>query len=217
MTCVVPKFEELFVSFGQDLPWITRLLLGLSRWFAAFWWLALLGGAGALFGATWLLRQSAVRLRVDRTVLRFPVAGRVIMKLEVSRIAQTLGALLDSGIGMIAALRITGQTARNRAVGQVFSSVIERVGHGDTLATALVQCGLFPPMVLSLVQTGEDSGQLPEMLAELAQIYEDESERAITGAVRLLEPLLIVVMGGVIAGIVAAVMLPIFRANALVT
>ena len=148
--------------------------------------------------------------------LKLPVVGKMLLKLEVSRISRTLSALVSGGVGMLAALRITGRTARNRAIRETFEPIIQRVADGDSVASAAERAKVYPPLMINLIRTGEDTGRLPDMLNELSEIYQEEAQRAVTGAVKLLEPVLIIVLGGIIAAIVAAVMLPIFEANAMV-
>jgi general secretion pathway protein F len=216
MTFVIPRFQELFRSFGQALPTPTRMLISLSG-FLSVWWPAVGAvAAGAVAVAFLALRRGGVRKRLDGVLLSLPVLGGMFLKLEMARIARTLGALLRGGVGILAALRITGATVRNRAVGGTFASILERVAGGTTMGAAMEESRLYPPLMVNLVRTGEETGQLPEMLEELSGIYEDEAQRAVSGAVKLLEPMLIVSMGIVIASIIAAVMLPIFQANAMV-
>ena len=216
MTFVIPKFQVLFESFGQKLPWPTVVLIAVSSFMASWWWAVLTAVAVLAILVHFVLKRPVVRDVVDRRMLKVPVLGSMLLRLEVARISRTLGALVDGGVGILNALRITAGTAKNLAVKRSFSSVIDGVAAGGSLAELLAQARLYPPLVVNLVRTGEDTGELPEMLKELAAIYEDEAERAVTGAVKLLEPMLIVVMGGIIAGIVAAVILPVFQANAMV-
>lgn len=216
MTFVIPRFEELFLSFGQQLPWPTRMLLAVSG-FLGRWWHLLLAGLGAaalsLIGA---FRKPALRLRADQAALRVPVFGQLLLKMEIARICRTLGTLLESGVGILEAIRVTGQVVANRAVGLVFPTLLKAVAGGEPLAAAVERPGIFPPMFVNLVRTGEEAGELPAMLGELADIYEDETERAVGGAVKLVEPILIVIIGGIVAGIVAAIMLPVFEINTMV-
>jgi len=213
MAFVIPKFEQLFKSFGQNLPWPTRLMIGVSGFTAQWWWAILLGvgvAAGLLVVA---LRKESVRFTVDRAALRLPLFGPMFRKMEVARIARTLGALLDGGVQIVKALEITAQTVRNRAVRATFGPIVRSVSEGNPLGEAMDKTGLYPALATNLVRTGEETGELTQMLGELAEIYDDEAERSVNGAVKLLEPGLIVIMGLVIAGIVAAVMLPVFQSS----
>ncbi|MCY2927554.1 MAG: type II secretion system F family protein [Planctomycetota bacterium] len=216
MTFVIPRFNDLFASFQQKLPWPTRFLLGVSDFLSSWWWVILAGLGAAVLAAGVALRRPAVRRRADGLILRLPVFGKMLRKLSISRIARTLSALLGGGVAILTALRITGETCRNRAIRETFPSMIESITTGDTLAIAAEKTRLYPPLMLNLVRTGEETGELPGMLNELSMIYEEEAERAVSGAIKLLEPVLIVVMGLVISGIVGAVMLPLLKAGALV-
>jgi general secretion pathway protein F len=216
MTFVIPGFRELFDSFGRQLPAPTQTLIAVSDFTSRWWWALLAGLAAVGLAAVALLRQVSVRTRTDRLLLRLPILGKMCLKLAVCRIARTLSSLVAGGVSIVEALRITRDTVRNLAVKGTFQSMVVGILQGDALATAAGKSGLYPPLMVNLIRTGEETGELPEMLSELAAIYEDEAERAVSGAVKLLEPILIVVMGAVIAGIVAAVMLPVFQANVMV-
>lgn len=217
MTFVVPKFKELFSSFGQQLPWPTRVLITTSSFLASWWWailfVSLMGGMVGILA----IRKPGTRTILDRHLLKVPYIGPVLMKVEVARIAQTLSTLLNSGIRMLDALQITGATTKSLAIRATFSTITSAVSSGENLSTAVDRASIFPVMMVSLIRTGEETSELPEMLSELASIYEEEAERAISGTVKLLEPLLIVVMGTIIAGIVSAIILPIFRANVMIS
>jgi type II secretory pathway component PulF len=216
MTFVIPRFEELFASFGQALPWPTEMLIRVSGFLERWWWAVLVGMGAAVAGAIAGLRRRAIRAKVDGWALRLPIVGAMLLKVEIARISHTFAALLNSGVPILDALRVTGETARNLAIKGTFGGLIGEISSGRTLAEAMEGTGMYPAMVVNLIRTGEETGELPEMLTELSAIYEDEAERTVTGAVKLLEPMLIIGMGGIIAGIVAAVILPIFRMNAMV-
>jgi type II secretory pathway component PulF len=216
MTFVIPRFQELFESFKQNLPWPTLVLITLSAFLSTWWWAVVVAVAAVVSLACALLRKRSIRETVDRRLIRLPLFGPMLLKVEIARISHTFAALLNSGVPILDALRATGDTARNLAMKGTFPNLVKGISSGQTLAEAMDKTGLYPPMVVNLIRTGEDTGELPEMLTELSSIYEDEAERTVTAAVKLLEPLLIVFMGGIIAGIVAAVILPIFRINAMV-
>ena len=216
MAFVIPRFQQLFVSFGEDLPWPTAVLMVVSDFTAHWWWAVLLGAATVVLTAVGALRKPALRKRVDGLLLRLPVLGPMFLKLEISRISRTLGALLNNGVWILDALRITADTVHNAALKGTFPAMITGVSQGEALASVAARAKVYPPLMVNLVRTGEETGELPEMLSELSDIYEEEAETAVTAAVKLLEPMLIVVMGGVIAAIVAAVMLPVFQASGMV-
>ena len=216
MTFVIPRFQYMFTAMGHQLPWPTRVLIAVSTFMASWWWGVLIAVATAAALAVGTLRRPVVRKYLDRSLLRLPVLGPMVLKLEIVRIARTLGALLTGGVQVLEALRITGDAAKNLALRDTFPTIIKDTSGGEPLADGFQKSGLYPPLMVNLIKTGEDTGELPAMLTELASIYEDEAERAVGVAVRLLEPLLIVTMGGVISAIVAAVMLPIFQTYSLV-
>jgi len=217
MAFVIPQFKELFETVGNKMPLLTRVLINASDFTAKWWWAILMSFGFLLFIMIAMFRRPSVRKRIDRTALGVPILGSLFVKLEISRISRTLGTLLNSGVGILTALRVTGETAKNRAIKETFSEMIKGVSSGEFIAAVLEKAELYPPLMINLVRTGEETGELPAMLMELAEIYEDEAERAITSAVKLIEPLLIVIVGGIVGGIVAAVMLPIFEANTMVS
>lgn len=217
MAFVIPKFQRLFESLKQELPWPTRVLIAVSGFLSHWWWAVLLVIAVAALFGLFALRRAAVRERIDTALLRLPLLGSVILKLEAARVARTLGALLRGGVRIVEALDITARTVRNGAVRATFGPIGKAVATGEELGASMEKTKLYPPLMINLIRTGEETGELPEMLEELASIYDDEAERAVNGAVKLLEPILIVVMGLIIAGIVAAVMLPIFHSSTVVS
>lgn len=209
---VIPKFQDLFDSLGQDLPLPTKLLIGVSDFMASWWWAVLAGLVAGLLALTAAFRRQGFRRWVDRLSLRLPVLGDMFLKLETTRVARTLGTLLASGVRMLEAITITGQAVRNVAIRETFPEIRQQVAAGEPLALAVERQEVFSPLTVNLIKTGEDTGELPDMLMELAQICDEESERAVSAAVKLLEPMLIIVMGGVVSAIIAAVLLPIFQA-----
>ncbi|MAX23075.1 MAG: hypothetical protein CMJ19_01110 [Phycisphaeraceae bacterium] len=217
MAFVIPKFQKLFTSFGQQLPTPTRFLIAVSDFLSQWWWvvaLLLVMFGGMVFAS---LKKQAIRSKTDALILKLPLFGPMVLKVEAARIARTLGALLKGGVRIVEALNITARTIRNSHIRETFGPMGQAVSTGNELGLAMEQAGVYPPLMVNLIRTGEETGELPEMLEELASIYDDEAERAVNGAVKLLEPVLIVAMGLVIAGIVAAVMLPIFKASAIVS
>lgn len=217
MTFVIPKFKELFESFGGNLPLPTKVLISASGFMAEWWWAVLMSLMILITSSIAISRTPRVKSRLHMILLRIPIMGEMILKLELCRIARTLSSLLQGGVRILEALEIAGQSARNLAVSQVFPAVIRSVSNGETVATAFERVERFPPLMISLIRTGEETGRLGEMLLELADIYEDEAERAVTAGTKLIEPVLIVIVGGIVAAILAAVMLPIFEANTMVS
>ncbi|MFM7142471.1 MAG: type II secretion system F family protein, partial [Alphaproteobacteria bacterium] len=213
---VVPRVTRIFAEQKQTLPLLTRVLLGVSNAVADWWWLvaaALAAGAGAL---ALRLRRPEGRLRFDRLLLTMPLVGPVMTRIAVARFARTLSTLLANGIPLLPALdvagEVTGNTALTGAVGEARAAIRE----GQGLAGPLKESGLFPPLLVHMVAVGERSGELESMLDKAAVAYEQEIEGTLSTATAVLEPVLIVVMGGVVLFIVLAILLPIFEINALV-
>ncbi|MFI4859760.1 MAG: type II secretion system F family protein [Phycisphaerales bacterium JB063] len=213
---VIPRFNDLFESFGQSLPLPTQVLIALSDFFSQWWPVTLAGVLTAILLGYMAWRKPQFRGGVDRILLRLPVVGPMLIKVEVARVSRTLSTMVSGGVRIVEALNITGRTASNTVIRQSFRAIVKGTSVGEPLAEGFAKAKVYPPMMVNMIRTGEETGELPEMLDELAEIYEDEADRAVKGAVRLLEPLLILAMGAVIAGIVAAVILPIFQVNAMI-
>jgi general secretion pathway protein F len=213
---VVPQVTRLFAETGARLPLATRLLVGVTDLVAATWWLLLVGGAALAFGARAWLVTPAGRTWRDRTVLRLPVAGTIAAKAAVARLARTLATLLAGGVPLETALGVGAEAAGNRVIADAALAVRDAVGRGEALAPALRRCGVFPPLLVRLAATGEASGTLADGLERAAVAYDAEVGRAVATATALVEPLLILVTGGVVLLLVAAILLPLFELNALV-
>lgn len=208
---VIPIFADFYVKAGVPLPLPTRIVMGLSNSLLSFWWLALLGIIGGILLFRYWYRTDAGRTAVDAFLLRAPIFGPLIRKISVARFTRTLSALLGGGVPIIDALRITAKTAGNRIIENAVMAARERVTAGQTLAEPLKTSGVFPPMVIQMITVGEQTGALDNMLAKVADYYEDEVDVAVSGLTALMEPILIVFLGVVIGGIVIAIYLPIFQ------
>ena len=213
MTFVVPKLTEQFAHSGQALPLITSLLIGLSQGLvsAGPW---LLGGAMAstVLGA-WLLRKPHWRLRRDQWLLRLPRVGALLQVLESARLARSLAILCGSGVALLEALQVASDTVANQRIRLALEQVRLQVQGGTSLHRALDACGQFPPLLVNMVGSGEASGTLADMLERVADDQERGFARQVDTAMALFEPLMILVMGGVVLFIVLAVLLPIMQLN----
>ncbi|HEY0776338.1 MAG TPA: type II secretion system F family protein [Gemmatirosa sp.] len=207
---VIPVFEGMFSSVNLELPLPTRVVVGLSRFVNGYWW-ALIGGA---VGAGVLVRQYYAtadgKLVIDRLLLKVPVLGDVLRKAAVSRFTRTLGTLISSGVSILDGLEITARTAGNRVVQDAILASRTSIAGGDTIAAPLAKSQVFPPMVISMIAVGEQTGGLDEMLTKIADFYDNEVDAAVSALLSLLEPLMIVVLGVVVGGMVVAMYLPIF-------
>ena len=213
MTFVVPKLTEQFSHTGQSLPVITRLLIGISEGLVLVgpWLLALAVLTG--IGGRLLLRKPHWRLRRDRALLRVPRVGALLTVLESARLARSLAILVGSGVPLLEALQVATATVANREVHRALETVRDQVEGGVSLHRALTGAGHFPPLLLNMVASGEASGTLPDMLERVADNQERGFARQVDTLMALFEPLMILVMGGVVLFIVLAVLLPIMQLN----
>jgi type IV pilus assembly protein PilC len=218
MIFIVPKFETMFAEMGNaELPGISKAVFGISKFFIS----APLGIPNAVFvlilcGVFVFLfniwgRTKGGRMAVDTLKLKLPVFGDIQRKSAVSRFSRTLGTLVTSGVPILQALNITRDTAGNVVISQAIEKVHEAVKEGETIVTPLQASGVFPNMVISMVDVGEETGQLPEMLLKVADVYDDEVDNAVTALTSILEPIMIVVLALVVGSVVFALFLPLIK------
>jgi type IV pilus assembly protein PilC len=207
---VIPVFENMFGSVGLALPLPTRIVIGASRFLKSFWWVI---GAAIIVGAYLFRKYYASpngKLVVDRLMLKMPVLGDVLRKSAVSRFTRTLGTLISSGVSILEGLEITAKTAGNRVIQDAIMQSRSSIAGGDTIAQPLQKSKVFPPMVISMIAVGEQTGGLDEMLSKIADFYDEEVDAAVSNLLSLLEPIMIVFLGVVVGGMVVAMYLPIF-------
>lgn len=216
MTFVIPRFTKLFVTMGERLPLPTMILLGFSNFMEKYCIFVLVGFAVMVFATITALKQESVRIVADRWLLVVPYAGSIIKRAEIARFARTLSELLKSGVPILTSLQITQEVMTNRCFVQAVNELRTGVSKGHSVAKLLKDLPGFTPLVVSMVSVGEESGQLPELLLEVSEIYEKECERSIQAFTTILGPSLIVVLGGVIAFVIVAILLPIFEASTMV-
>lgn len=211
VTLVLPQITELLISQNLDLPWYTAAVIGFSDLLRGYWWLILIGGfgLGMLYRAIW--RTERGRSALDRFWLSFPVIGRVIRYLAIARFTRTLGSLLASSVSIVQALNISKHVANNSVFEKAIDGAREGILEGAPLATPLRQCGEFPPLVTTMVEVGERSGDLEGMLIKVADTYEEQVETSISRLTSLLEPILILVMVGIVGIIIMAVLMPMLQ------
>lgn len=215
MIFVVPRVVEQFEDVGQQLPLLTRIVIGLSDFLAAWWWALLIGIAAAVLIAARALRNEALRLRFDRFLLRLPLIGRLIRDLHAARMARTLSTMVASRLPLLEGLRLTTLTVHNRALRVASEEITESIRTGGSLSVALRRAGVFPPLLVYLAASGEASGRLDVMLERAADYLEREFDGFTATALSLLEPAIIVVMGAVVAVIVLSILLPILQLDTL--
>ncbi len=207
---VIPVFENLFSSAGLALPLPTRVVMAMSRFLKGYWYMVIATVVAAFFLYKRYVSKPDGRLRVDKILLNVPVLGDVLRKSAVSRFTRTLGTLVSSGVSILDGLEITAKTAGNRVVQDAIMESRASIAGGDTIAQPLKKSGVFPPMVISMISVGEQTGGLDEMLTKIADFYDDEVDAAVGNLLSLLEPMMIVFLGVVVGGMVVAMYLPIF-------
>jgi type IV pilus assembly protein PilC len=207
---VIPVFSAMFASVGMELPLPTQIVIGLSTFLNQYWWMLLLGGAGTVVALRRYYATPGGQLVIDSLLLKVPVLGDVLRKSAVSRFTRTLGTLVSSGVSILDGLEITARTAGNRVVEDAVMQSRASIAGGDTIAGPLDKSGVFPPMVISMINVGEQTGGLDEMLSKIADFYDDEVDAAVSGLLSLLEPIMIVFLGVVVGGMIVAMYLPIF-------
>lgn len=215
MIFVVPKVVEQFDDVGQQLPLLTRMVIGLSEFLVGWWWAVLIAIAGLILLAGRMLRDEAFRLRFDRRVLRLPLFGRLIRDLHGARMARTLSTMVASRLPLLEGLKLTTQTVHNRALRVASAEITESIRTGGSLSAALRRAAVFPPLLVYLAASGEASGKLDVMLERAADYLEREFDAFTATALSLLEPAIIVVMGGMVAVIVLSILLPILQLDTL--
>ena len=207
---VIPTFQNMFSSAGIALPLPTRIVIALSHGLKTYWYLI----AAAVVVAVTLLRKyyatPAGKLNIDRLMLKAPVLGDVLRKSAVSRFTRTLGTLISSGVSILDGLEITAKTSGNRVIQDAIMESRASIAGGETISAPLKKSQVFPPMVISMINVGEQTGGLDEMLTKIADFYDEEVDAAVSGLLALMEPVMIVFLGVVVGGMVVAMYLPIF-------
>jgi type IV pilus assembly protein PilC len=207
---VIPVFESMFAGVGLALPLPTRVVIGASDFLRSFWWAVIAAGGAGVFLFKRYYATSGGKLNIDRALLKFPVLGDVLRKSAVSRFTRTLGTLISSGVSILDGLEITAKTAGNRVIQDAIMQSRASIAGGDTIAAPLQKSAVFPPMVISMIAVGEQTGGLDEMLSKIADFYDEEVDAAVSGLLSLLEPVMIVFLGVIVGGMVVAMYLPIF-------
>ncbi len=213
MTFVVPKFIELFVNANQRLPLPTQILVSATQAIRGGWWAIALGAGGAVALVLAALRQEQIRLYVDGLMLRLPGIGELNRKLLLARFSRTLGSLLDGGVRIVAAIQTTRRTTANRAFARNVGEIGDALLRGQTLARAIRDQRYFDEITANMASVGEESGTLPEMLLEMADMYDGEYESVIHSLTTLLGPAMIVLLGFLVGFVVLAILLPVFETS----
>ncbi|CAN5351359.1 type II secretion system inner membrane protein GspF [soil metagenome] len=215
MIFVVPKVVEQFDTVGQTLPLLTRIVMGISAFLAAYWWALLIALALIVVGSWRAMRNEAIRYRFDAFMLRVPIIGRLIRDLHAARMARTLSTMVASRLPLMEGLALTANTVNNRALRRASDEIVEAIRGGGSLSAALRRAGVFPPLLVYLAASGEAAGRLDTMLERAADYLEREFDAFTSTALALLEPAIIILMGGIVAVIILSILLPILQLQSL--
>jgi type IV pilus assembly protein PilC len=214
---VIPVFAELFNSFGKALPAPTQIVINISNFVVKYLYVMFGCAIAAFVALRQAYRTERGRLALDRFMLRFPIIGELIRKASIARFSRTLGTLVSSGVPILDSLTITSRTAGNKVVERAGFMIRESISQGRTMAEPLAQSGVFPPMVCQMIGAGEMTGAIDQMLQKIADFYEEEVDVAVNNLTSLMEPLVIVVLGTIIGGLVISMYLPIFQLGSLLS
>jgi type IV pilus assembly protein PilC len=217
ITFVIPKFQQFYSNSGKELPGMTQMLIDLSNFIRNKWYLMILGVLGVVSSVIYYLVTTEVKNNFDKFIINAPIFGQLVQKSSVARMSRTLSTLLSSGIGLIEAIDIASRTAGNFVIENALKNCREAVTIGKPFNSALLKQKEIPHMVTQMVGIGEQSGSLDSMLGKIADFYEDEVENTVKAITSLIEPIMMVVLGGIIAVILIAMYLPIFSLGDTIT
>jgi general secretion pathway protein F len=210
---VVPQFETLFNDMGDALPVLTRIVISAGDGLIRYGWLLLLLLGMTVYVVRHWLRSEEGRAKFDESMVRLPFFGAIIFKYEVSRFSRTVGTLLGNGVSLLRALSIAVETVDNTHIKNSLRVLEPAVKRGQRMSVALEETGTFSPLVIQMIRVGEESGSLDQMMTELADVYDDEVQTGVKRSLTFLEPALILVMGGVIALVIIAILMGIMSVN----
>ncbi|HYA30427.1 MAG TPA: type II secretion system F family protein [Acidobacteriota bacterium] len=216
MIFVIPVFADLYGSMGRALPAPTQICINISNWFVAYWYLLIIGGVGIFMSISFYYKTPQGRMQIDGLLLRMPIIGDLLRKVAVARFSQNMALLLSSGVPILDGLAITGRTAGNKVVEKAIMESRVSISKGNTVAEPLKESKIFPPLVCQMVAVGESTGGLDAMLKKVAELYEEEVDDAVNNLTAMMEPMIMVVLGVVLGGLVIAMYLPIFQMGSLV-
>lgn len=208
---VLPKFKELFDSMNIDMPATTQALFAISGLVRGYWYITAGLSIGGYFAYMWYSKTPRGAWQIDLIKLKIPVVGDLVQKMAISRFSRTFATLIASGVPMMRSLEIVGETSGNRVIAHVIENTRSAIREGQKISTPLSQSSMFPGMVTHMIDIGEETGRLSEMLIKVADFYDQEVDNAVKALTSLIEPCLIVVMGGIVGFIAISIMSPIFK------
>jgi type IV pilus assembly protein PilC len=209
-TFVLPKFKEIFEGMNVEMPFITKSLFAVGDFMQKYWIFIIFALIGAFIGIKKWMKTPNGRYQSDFWKLRIPVVGELTLKMSVARFSRTFGTLISSGVPMMRSLEIVGETLGNLVLSKAIDDTRNSLREGQKLSTPMIASGLFPTMVTTMIDVGEESGRLPEMLVKVGEFYDQEVEQTVKGLTSLIEPLLIMFLGAVVGFIAISIMVPIF-------
>lgn len=215
MIFVVPRVVEQFDTVGQQLPLLTRIVMGISAFLAGYWWLLLIAMAAGGVGFWRAMQNEAFRYRFDGFMLRLPFLGRLIRDLHAARMSRTLATMVASRLPLMEGLSLTTWTVHNRVLRRASEEIVESIRGGGSLSAAMRRAGVFPPLLVYMTASGESAGQLDAMLERAADYMEREFDSFTSAALAMLEPIIIIAMGGIVAVIILSILLPILQLQSL--
>jgi len=210
-TFVLPKFKEIFNGMNVEIPPVTAFLFGIGDFFQKSWIFMIVAGIGAFIGFKFYAKSEKGSYQIDTLKLKFPIVGELVLKMSVARFARTFGTLISSGVPMMRSLEIVAETTGNKVLTEAIDNARISIREGQKLSTPFEASGIFPSMVTHMVDIGEESGRLSEMLVKIGDFYDQEVEATVKGLTSMIEPMLIIFMGGIVGFIAISVMTPIFK------
>jgi type IV pilus assembly protein PilC len=211
MIFIIPKFEKIFADFKIKLPWLTVTLIDTSRWFVKYWYVIPLVPIFIWLTLKLIRLFKAGAYALDMIKLYLPIAGNIVEKTVVARTMRTLGTLIASGVPILEALSIVRETCMNEVFEACYTRVYESIREGDTIATPMKESRLVDDMVVNMIDVGEETGDLDSMLYKISDVYDEEVNIMVESLISLLEPIMIVVLGGIIGTIVIALFMPLIK------
>lgn len=217
MTFVIPKFQEMFSGMGQDLPALTQHVISISKFFVSYWWAIIGGMVGSIYGLIQYYGTREGKNTIDRLLIRIPLIGTVIQKGGISRFCRTLSTLLGAGVGIMESMDIASRTVGNKILEDAFLRAKEAMSQGKSMTVTLSREKYVPAMVTQMIGVGEQTGALDNMLAKVADFYDQEVDSAVGALTSAMEPILMIVLGGIVGTLVIAMYLPIFKLASVVS
>ena len=207
---VIPTFQNMFEAAGIPLPLPTQIVISMSAFLKGYWWAVGAALIAFVFAIRAIYRTDDGRLAIDKLILKTPILGDVQRKAAVARFTRTLGTLVSSGVSILEGLEITAKTSGNRVIHDAVMGSRASIAGGETIAGPLKESGVFPPMVVQMINVGEQTGGLDEMLSKIADFYDEEVDAAVEVLLSAMEPIMIVFLGVIVGGMIVAMYLPIF-------